>query len=64
MSISNPSPNLTNLALVHLRKAAEITNIETVRYFTDKDLQELKTRIHLSLECLEVVGSNQSKLQV
>ena len=57
MSVETPNNNkpiLTDLAINHLQKAAKAVNIENLRYFTDKDLVNLKTYIHLSLECLEI----------
>ena len=47
--------SLINSAGNHISAAARITDIDDLRYFTMRDLQAVRTNLHLALELLELL---------
>ena len=46
---------LLNLAANNIMAAARITDIDDLRYFNMRDLQDVRVNLHLALELLEVL---------
>ena len=46
------SHSLVEMAANHIQAATRITDITDLRYFTMRDLQQVRTNLHLALELL------------
>ena len=56
--LANNQPSqqeLINLAANNIMAAARITDVDDLRYFNMRDLQETRVNLHLALELLELV---------